>query len=540
MNSLLDPTPIPQQTPDLNGADPDHLARPPIDVGIPLHQKADLGIEALVAANDERLPTVMVMGTELVRMTERGELEPLNRESLRDQLSRVAQFQKFGRDGEPHPVDPPSDVANVILARDPSEYVDLPRVEWVTDVPVLGAAGTLVTEPGYDAASKLYYQPAAGLEGVKPRSVEMTDDLDWALNLIDEELFGDFGFVDDADRAHAYSILLSPFLRPAFDSKPTPMHAVLAPDVGSGKTWLAQAALLPGCGLVPATPPTSSDEEMRKRITSSLLAGKPAVLLDNLSGKVDSGSLAAALTTDVWVDRILGESRNVTLPIRNMWVLTGNNLRFSPEQVRRAVPVYLDPGDVKPSDRARGKFRHPDLLGWATEHRRILVEAALTIIQHWLDGPVEVEGGYVLHRVGDERRDGQRTKGSYERWAAVVGGVLDACGISGFLGNEDKLKAEADDETRESREFLAALHSAADGPLQVKEIAQMCEYGGPLADVVPDGPASAPPGKLNRALTTWLTEHRGRLIGGFKLQSRELGGKGNPLGWYVQDRAQRG
>lgn len=154
-------------------------------------------------------------------------------------------------------------------------------------------------------------------------------------------------------------------------------------------------------------------------MTASLLRGTRAIVFDNLS-EIDSGPLAAALTSGVWRDRVLGYSREVTLPIRNAWDATGNNMRLSDEQARRAVAMFLDPGETRPSDRPKDDFRHPDLLGWARKNRPALAEAALTLVRNWLDGEVvHAGGGHVLNRNEGVLSGSERTLGSFERWAGV-------------------------------------------------------------------------------------------------------------------------
>lgn len=493
-----------------------------VDLGDPLHQKVDGAWGALMSANDEVEPRVLVRGNELVRMTERGELEPFIKDNLRDELSEVAQFERVV-DGEPRAVDPPADIANVLLARDSARYEGAPRVDRVVDVPVLASDGSLITAPGCYPDARLYYRPSLDLGKTRPRPVKDTDDLDWALSFLLEELLGDFDFADVSSQAHALAMLLLPFVREYIKGS-TPLHVVLAPDVGSGKTWLAQAALLPGCGVVPATPGTSNEEEWRKRITSSLLAGSGAVLLDNLSGTLDSGALASALTIDVWSDRVLGESREVRLPIRNVWVATGNNLGLAPEQVRRAVPIFLEPGEKKAADRDRKEFRHPDLLGWATEHRSELVSAALTLIQHWLDGPISIEGGYAITRTGEGPQQGGQTMGSYERWAAVMGGILESARVPGFLENRDRLKVEADPETKEAEEFLEGWFELGLDPLEMRELSSKCQFGMELHDHLPQDLVSVSSGaRFGRALSVWLREHNRRWVGDFQLLASDGG-----------------
>ena len=68
-------------------------------------------------------------------------------------------------------------------------------------------------------------------------------DVGLAKRLLLEELFGDFPFSGDADRAHALGALLCPFVREVIDS-PLPLHVVDAPTPGTGKGLLAQAIVL--------------------------------------------------------------------------------------------------------------------------------------------------------------------------------------------------------------------------------------------------------------------------------------------------------
>jgi hypothetical protein len=58
-------------------------------------------------------------------------------------------------------------------------------------------------------------------------------------------------------------------------------------------------------------------------ITSVLVAGASMVVLDNISGRLDSAPLARVLTVDIWEDRLLGVRRQVRRLNRAVWVATG-------------------------------------------------------------------------------------------------------------------------------------------------------------------------------------------------------------------------
>jgi hypothetical protein len=117
------------------------------------------------------------------------------------------------------------------------------------------------------------------------------------------------------------------------------------------------------------------------------------------------------------------------LPIRCLWIATGNNPEFSNEMARRLVRIRLDANVERPWQRS--DFRHPDLMTWARANRARLVAACLTLCQAW---------------IAEGRPRGTRAIGSYENWAHVLGGVLEVAGIDGFLGNLEEMMAASDSE----------------------------------------------------------------------------------------------
>ena len=166
------------------------------------------------------------------------------------------------------------------------------------------------------------------------------------------------------------------------------------------------------------------EDEWRKKITAVLLTGPAVVLLDNLRGVLDSAQLSAVLTLPAWKDRILGKSEMVTIPIRTVWLGTANNATLSRELVRRSVRAKFDARVERPWLRERDAFTHPDLLAWVQAERARLVHSCLTLVRAWF---------------AHGRPDGTVTKGSYEQWARVLGGILDIAGIPGLLTNEAAL-----------------------------------------------------------------------------------------------------
>src|SRR5208283_444241 len=127
--------------------------------------------------------------------------------------------------------------------------------------------------------------------------------------------------------------------------------------------------------------PAKEDDEYRKRITTALMEGKDVVEIDNLT-VLDSGSVASAITAPIWNDRHLGLNKNISVSVRCIWVVTGNNIQLSQEIARRCVSIRLNP----PTDRPwlRSEFKHPNLMEWVHERRTDFIEAALVLIQAWI------------------------------------------------------------------------------------------------------------------------------------------------------------
>jgi len=379
-------------------------------------------------------------------------------------LARLAQWKRLNGKGELVAAPPPIAVVKSVLATpDPA----LPVLVGIVNTPVFGRGGTLLTTPGYHPDARLLYAPPPGFTvpaiPARPSKLEIAA----ARNLLCEDLLGDFPFVGPAELAHVIALLLLGFLRGMIDG-PTPLHLIEKPTPGSGATLMvdAVATILTGSGASVMTE-GSDDDEWRKRVTAKLRQIPSIVLIDNLRSKLDSSAVAAALTANFWEDRILGASEMARLPIRCVWIATGNNPEFSNEMARRLVRIRLDPHEERPWQRTG--FRHPDLMTWVRANRPRLVAACLILCQAWI-----VAG----------RPRGSRTIGSFENWAHVVGGVLEVSGIPGFLGNLDEMMEASDSEGAGWSTFIAAwwdrFGTADVGASDLFDVAMFCDPAPPV------------------------------------------------------------
>ena len=366
-------------------------------------------------------------------------LQIVTPEIMRHHLSNWAHWHK----DEVKLTKPPIDVIKDVLS--PLE-IALPPLRRVVTVPVFAPDGSLRLDVGYNESSSVLYAPAPGFKALPVPDKVKGKDVDDANELICKEVLIDFPFASTSDRDNAVALFLLPYARDLIDG-PTPNHLIEASMPGSGKGKLADAVLLPSVGadLGLITPPRDEDE-WRKQITSALIAGKQVILIDNVIHRLDSSALAAAWTGNVWDDRIIGQKEKANIPIRCVWVMTGNNVAVSTELARRCVRIRLTPHTDRPEE--RNDFRHPDLLLWCAERRAELVRAAHVLIKWW------VQEGMPPAKI-------PRPLGSYERWTRVMGGILEAAGYQKFLANYREFQNKADTERTARALFCATWYEWA-------------------------------------------------------------------------------
>jgi hypothetical protein len=349
--------------------------------------------------------------------------EELDYNSFKFQLSEVVCLTKQDDKGKHRAVDPPKGIVDDMLAN-PNPPV--PVLNRIVSVPVFAPDGTLQVEPGYHSAARVYYQPAPGLDVPTVPLSPTDEDIQQARELL-LELLQDFPFVDEADRTHAVALALLPFARDLING-PTPWHMISASREGTGKGLLAQvlSMIFEGGNGASGQPMSQSEEEMRKTILSSLMQSSTFILWDNISGLVDSASLAAALTAIDYMDRKLGVSEMVPIRVRSVWIGTANNPAMSGEITRRSIRIRIEAKEQRPDERK--DYLHPNLAQWVGENRSRLVGACLTLVQAW---------------VAAGKPTGDYTMGSYADWAGVMGGILDTAGLSGLLDNVQEFRSEA-------------------------------------------------------------------------------------------------
>jgi hypothetical protein len=449
-----------------------------------------LAWEALQAANDP--PTLFRYGGVASRIESGDEGEPVIRalefNRMRHHLARAAtwiEYKKKGNEVIEHPVAPPKDVVNDVLAT-PDQ--PLPLLTRIVEAPVFAADGSLQTMPGYHLKGQTFYSPAVGFDVPEVPAHPEGHDIESARTLICDELLCDFPFVGDAEKAHAVALLLLPFARDLI-AGPTPLHLFEKPSPGTGATLLVDVLSLPMTGRpIPAMTEGRDEDEWRKRITAKLRSGSSFILIDNLRRRLDSAAMSAGITSTTWEDRILGVSEMARLPVRCVWVATGNNPTVSTEIARRTVRIRMDAKLDRPW--LRSGFRHDSLHKWTLDNRGLLVWAALTLVRAW---------------IAAGRPVGETKLGMFECWSEVMGGILLVAGVPGLLSNAAAFYDESDTEGEAWRAFLASWWERfGDRETTVKELWHIDDGSLELGDKSEQSQRSRL-GKL-------LTQHRDRVF----------------------------
>jgi hypothetical protein len=335
---------------------------------------------------------------------------------------------------------PPKPFTDVLLRSEPT-LVRLPRIRTYARRPVFDDDFVL-RGPGWHAG------PGILVHGpdVEPIALEPGDATLPALDRLPPHLrtlLGGFCFAGDADLVNAAALLLTGLLLHHFLTDPKPVGVLDGNQAGVGKTLLARAIGMVLGGTDPRLIHyTADDEELQKRLCAVLRESQQAVLvIDNAkvrgggiieSAAIEANSMAPAISL-----RILGRSENYTRPNDVLWLLTMNCTRASSDLVSRGLPIRLAyEGD--PRDRA---FSGPEPVAYARDHQlKILGELAGMVI-NWtqLGRPPGSQG----HRC--------------DRWARLVGGILEAAGYPEFLANYGEAAAAFSSEMDE----LAALAEKA-------------------------------------------------------------------------------
>lgn len=302
----------------------------------------------------------------------------------------------------------------------------VPGLRGIGDAPVILPDGRVLSEPGYDRQSGILI--SHHLDVRVPEAPTSTDARAAALHLFD--LVSEFDFATLAHASAWLCALLTVVGRFAFRGS-TPLVLLDASTPGSGKTMLVDLISAIAFGRQASRCAWSmQDEEVRKTITATAMAGDRMLLFDNVpnGGVLQSAALDAALTSDGrWSSRILGTMDKYDGPLPTVFFATGNNLGVGGDLARRVLQVRLESRMDRPE--MRGGFKYPALVEHVRRNRAVALGAALTVIK--------------AHIIGG-RRATMSPWGSFESWSSTVRGAVVSAGFADPGETRENVHATAD------------------------------------------------------------------------------------------------
>jgi hypothetical protein len=364
----------------------------------------------------------------------------------------------FMRDGGN--VSAPDSLVNRVFNMPLAKYPPLYRI---TSFPTYSAEMALVMDPGYHAGSGLYHQPKRGVAIPPVPEIPTEEEVKAARDdLVD--LFADFPMdgltrveieaaISNGDPvpslANALSVALTPIMRDAIDG-PTPNHLATKDKPRTGATLLWSAMSTVGT-LEPAAPQSlpESRAEVQKTLVSIFDSGEPYAAFDNIpeGETTESDEVAGAMTAfPEYTGRRLGETGMVKARVTQTWLTTGIRTQLSEQLRERTLLIELDPKMERPGDRPTESFKYAPLIPHIQANAGRYMHALLVLVQNWKAKDCPKWKGQPL--------------GGFEDHARKIGGILDAAGIHGFMGNRDALRARMEVSDSPETELLDSMIAA--------------------------------------------------------------------------------
>lgn len=405
-----------------------------------LHLMVLRSLESLERANDP--PRWFVRNRRLVRIDSSGEpaICEVNQPQLAEVLSSKVKFfkEKITKDSvERISIAPPDKVVQCLYQR--QVFSEIPQVKGLVTSPLLLPRGEIITSRGYIPEIQMYKSTDDPIEVTDVTEVDVRRAVEW----IDEALI-DFPFADEASRANAFAAILTPVIRPYLEDA-TPFLRIEAFQQGTGKSLLAKTIIAFTYPYqVGATEYSKDEGEFAKKLQAMVASSKPFIFIDNVVGRVQSQALDSIITERKIAFRELG---NNTTPISaectGEILLTANNCHLSRDLALRGYTILLDAKCSNPEQRTGFKYVNP--ARHVLDSRGEASRSVVTLIRWWLQQgkPLASEASKLIR---------------FNKWAQVVGGILQTAGIEGFLENQQRMVQSADPEADAWRAFYQKWH----------------------------------------------------------------------------------
>ena len=388
----------------------------------------------------------------------------IERESFNPMMASMIQFYGINKSGVAPVAKIPEHLVSACFNH-PEFGSAFPTVRRVTSAPLFMPDGSILSGAGYVPDLEIYQLP--GIE------FDPFDKLTDAVQVL-KEPFKDFEFKDEASEANAWAYFFTMLMYPFIEGN-VPFFNFTGTTPGTGKGMLCRTLHR----IVEGDDPKmlgwedknnmSFEQNLKRTIVSAILKGAPVYLFDNVTaGSQISSNLLAAIATQGEVDvRVLYKTVEQSVQISSIFTFTGNNISVSDDLKRRTQHIILSTDNPNPQTR---KF-DIDIESYVLEHRQELLSAALSILKFWHDA---------------KRPLSKQIKGSFQKWTALIGGIVEFAGFGKFQANEDSSM-----NLDPWKDFIEQVYNTHKSEVwKVSEVLGIAfgdeTHGGALLKVVPD------------------------------------------------------
>jgi nucleoid DNA-binding protein len=313
-----------------------------------------------------------------------------------------------------------------------------PTLIGLINCPTMRNDGSLLLEPGYDAATQFYtfWDDTLKLPPI-PEQPTQTD-AEAALTRLQTLLTGGklkgFPFVSKTDEAVALAAMMTPVLRVAFDL--APIFFVLAPKSGTGKSYLFDLiAMIVSGKYCPVVNDNEDKAERDKQLSALLLSGAQLIAYDNLIRDLKSSLLNQLATQRLLNIRPFGKLEIKEVEWRGTALVNGNNITVIADLVRRTLAIRMDAKMERPETR---KFDFNPIDEVLKDRGQVIADI-LTIARAYIVSGAKVK---------------LTEFGGFDEWSRVVREPLVWLGLPDVLLSQEQLHRD-DPERNAARQFIA-------------------------------------------------------------------------------------
>ena len=235
------------------------------------------------------------------------------------------------------------------------------------------------------------------------------------------------------------------------DGAVRPLVLVDGNQVKLGKSLLVRMILSFVHGKIGEGSKPKSDEELRKILDATAIAGKPYLFLDDLRN-LASNDLNHFSSSPTHEPRAMHTLNLPNCP--NVWQVfgTGKDIKLTEDLERRVLPIDLFASDDWRARKVANPWTNPQII--LPAYRSAACSAIWALVKNWIEAGMP-KGGTRLD--------------SFEDWSEIVGGVVVAAGIADPCGPRENTRGGND----AGRALVAAVCS----------LAAKCDHGEELTTV---------------------------------------------------------